>query len=344
MNRIRAHRMVLLLAALLAAPNCGALGPGVEHASRCVVKVYGAGGVLGLEGYQSGLLVSPRGDVLTVDSVALEQGDALVVLPDGSRYTGVLHSVDPMTGAALLRLSIDNLEAPCFDLSSDVMSTPPPGAVVFALSNAFNIAAGSEGVSIQRGVLSGKLRLAEVFAASDRFAHGEAVLSDAVTSNPGAAGGALVAVDGSLVGMIGPETLSPHTGTWLNYAISRQTLGEAMRRMESGADQQPSTPESLSIGAERDLLDMLGIALVPALGPRTPPYVEYVEPEGRANAAGLRADDLIVAVGPTQSTGAAQASTDILNTWREGDGLCLTVLRGGQLVVVEVSADESEDW
>src|SRR5688572_23805734 len=45
-----------------------------------VVKLYGTGGFQGLESYQSGLLISPKGHVLTVWSYVLDGDDVVVVL------------------------------------------------------------------------------------------------------------------------------------------------------------------------------------------------------------------------------------------------------------------------
>ena len=41
-------------------------------AARRVVKLYGAGGIRGLESYQTGILVSPSGHILTVLSTAID--------------------------------------------------------------------------------------------------------------------------------------------------------------------------------------------------------------------------------------------------------------------------------
>src|SRR4029078_2781903 len=58
----------------------------IRQAQRKIVKIYGAGGVRGLEAYQTGLLISPQGHVLTVFSYVLDTDDLTVVLDDGRRY------------------------------------------------------------------------------------------------------------------------------------------------------------------------------------------------------------------------------------------------------------------
>ncbi len=64
-----------------------------------MVKIYGSGGLRGLEAYQSGMLVSPDGDVLTAWSYVLDS-DVTVVLDDGRRFTATLLGADPLTEIA----------------------------------------------------------------------------------------------------------------------------------------------------------------------------------------------------------------------------------------------------
>src|SRR6187431_2080650 len=52
-----------------------------------IVKIYGAGGVQGLEHYQSGFLISAEGHVLTAWSYVLDSDEIIVMLHDGRRLT-----------------------------------------------------------------------------------------------------------------------------------------------------------------------------------------------------------------------------------------------------------------
>ena len=48
---------------------------------------------------------------------------------------------------------------------------------------------------------------------------GKVYMVDAVTNNPGAAGGALTTRNGELIGVIGRGLKNELTGTWMNYSI-----------------------------------------------------------------------------------------------------------------------------
>src|SRR3954468_17400293 len=110
-----------------------------------VVKIYGAGGIRGLEHYQSGILISGKGHVLTVSSYVLDSDEVSVVLDDGRRYTAQQLAADPLTEIAVLKFDAAGDDIPHFDLSTAV--TADSGARVLAFSNLFGIAAGEEPVS-----------------------------------------------------------------------------------------------------------------------------------------------------------------------------------------------------
>jgi len=93
--------------ALVGAVFCWiALGMGEAHATspeetiagaaRKVVKLYGAGGVRGLEAYQTGILISAEGHVVTVMSTVLDADEIDCVLDDGRRYKATLTESIPV--------------------------------------------------------------------------------------------------------------------------------------------------------------------------------------------------------------------------------------------------------
>src|SRR5436190_24378107 len=88
----------------------------VRQVQPKVVKIYGAGGVRGLEHYQSGVLISGKGHVLTVASYVLDSDEVAVVLDDGRRFTAQQVASDPLTEIAVLKFDPGE-DVPHFDLS-----------------------------------------------------------------------------------------------------------------------------------------------------------------------------------------------------------------------------------
>lgn len=325
----RATRLVAALAMAAATWSAQAddTAATIAAAARKVVKIHGAGGVRGLEPYQTGIVVAPQGHVLTVLSTVLDADDIDCVLDDGTRYKATLLAADPRRDLAVL--TIDAADLPAFTLTDEPPA--PVGTRVFALSNLFGVAVGDERVSAQHGVVAAMIPLAARRGAYEVPFQGEVYVLDCTTNNPGSAGGAVVDWQGRLLGLLGKEVRAATAGTWLNYAIPAGELARAYRDIVSGA-----VPAVVSAGPPVPFdTEPLGIVLVPNLLDKTPPFIDMVLPDSAAAKAGLRPDDLVIAVagGSVQSQAAVQRA---LATLAEGDPVRLSVVREGAVIDVEL--------
>lgn len=294
-----------------------------------VVKIFGSGGLRGLEAYQSGLLITENGYILTVWSPVLDSSRLRVVLHDGRSYASTVHQYDSRSELAVLK--IEDQDLPCFDLSQVVK--PVPGETVYVGSNLFGIATGEESITVMKGVLAAIAPL-DARRGSFEIAYRQSVLIlDAITSNPGAAGGAIVDGRGNLLGMIGKEAQCARTGTWLNYGYFleeiRGDVAELLERRSrpSAMGRQPN---------EHWTCTMLGIQLIPAVVPRTPPFINRLDPHGVAAEVGLATDDLIVEVNGTTIATIEDFQRVIREIGRDVP-LRLTVQRGGEFKTFLIS-------
>jgi serine protease Do len=300
-----------------------------------VVKLYGAGGFRGLEAYQSGLLISADGHVLTVWSYVLDADDVTVVLDDGRRYTARHVAADPLTEIAVLKFDAGGEPLPHFDLSQ--AATAEPGSRVLAFSNLFGIATGDEPVSMLQGVVS---VVAPLDARRGAFAtnyRGDVYVVDASANNPGAAGGALTDSQGRLLGLLGKELRSSLTGTWLNYALPVSAFASSVEDMMAGR----FTPPELSEVERPDnplSLSRLGIFLVPDVVVRTPAYVDRVVPNSPAALAGMRPDDLIVMIDNQVAPSCRDAVRLIERLERDAE-VRIAVLRNEELLEFMLKSD-----
>lgn len=307
-------------------------GETVADAARRVVKVYGAGGVRGLEGYQSGILVSPAGHVVTAHSTVLDSDGIDCVLDDGRRFPATVIGVDPRRELAVLSIAGEDL--PAFTLPGPDDQPPPPdgrappGTRVFALSNLFSVAVGDERVSAQHGVVSAVVPLEARRGAHEAPYRGDVYLLDFTTSNPGSAGGALVDWRGRLVGMLGKELRATATGVWLNYALPVDEVSLGYRQVTGDGPPPPPPPvDTPPFDPTR-----FGVVLVPDLLDTTPPFVESVRDGSAAAAAGLLPDDLVVAVNG-RAVASRAALQRALGAVADGDAVELTVIRAGEIAV-----------
>src|SRR3954465_15622439 len=303
-----------------------------------VVKIYGAGGVRGLEHYQSGILISDKGHVLTVSSYVLDSDEVTVVLDDGRRYTAQQLAADPLTDIAVLKFDSSGDEIPHFDLSA--ATAVEPGTRVLAFSNLFGIAAGDEPVSMLHGVVSAVAPLEARRGAFTTNYHGNVYVVDASANNPGAAGGALTDSHGRLLGMLGKELRSSLTDTWLNYALPVAAFAPTVEDILAGRF-TPAELKEVDRPANPLSLAALGIVLVPDVVTRTPPYIDRVVANSAASAAGLQPDDLLVMIDSQVASSCRQAvqSSERLEhdaTVRGG------VLRGEQFLEVTLKVKPAE--
>ncbi|MEN6459252.1 MAG: trypsin-like peptidase domain-containing protein [Thermoguttaceae bacterium] len=311
------------------------LATSVEQVQPKIVKIYGAGGVRGMENYQSGVVISPEGHVLTTFSHVLDTDYIDVVLADGRRLAAKLLGADPRLEVAVLKIDATGL--PCFDLAK--AANADAGTRILCVSNLCGIASGEEQASVQRGTIALRTQLEARRGVFDTPYHGPVYVLDATTNNSGAAGGALVTFHGELVGMLGKQLRNSLNNTWLNYAVPISELRQSVDDIRAGkfVAHRDAPPETKP---ERPLiLASLGIVLVPDMLERTPPFIDRVQPGSPAAKAGVRPDDLILLVGErlVQSCKALSSEFERLNY---DDPVKLTLLRGQQLIEVTLQSSD----
>ena len=239
-----------------------------------MVKIYGAGGVAGLEAYQTGFLISAKGHVLTVWSYVLDSDVVTVTLDDGRRLDAQLVGSDPRLELAVLKVSAEDL--PHFKLDEAVELQV--GDRVLAFSNLFGVAVGGESTSVQHGSVTAKTQLSARRGAFETPYRGNVYVLDAMTNNPGAAGGALTNRQGVLAGLLGKELRNALNNTWLNYAIPVADLHAAVDDMLAGKTRRRSESETAKKPAQPWTLSLSGVTLVPPVLAKTPPFADRVRP------------------------------------------------------------------
>jgi serine protease Do len=330
---------LLLFAATLQAQapadnaSAHAFAPAVDAAQARTVKVYG-GAIGRTPGYATGMIVSESGDILTANGVFLAGQNLRVGLPDGSTHAATVVRRSQELQLALLKIDIPTPQY--FALPEK----PPAelGDWVLAVSNAFKVADGDEPLSVNIGVLSLRIPLDARRGVQDFPYEGEVLLYDAITSNPGAAGGAVVNAEGALVGMIGREIVARSTNTRLNYAVPVDLLapfvrGESMPLTATSADNSPGKTS----GAKPEL----GIRLFALGGRRGPAFIDRVLPGSPAAKAGLRSDDLVISVGGRVVRDAGEFQS-LAAELAVGQEVVLEVKRKNELLSVRVVPSAAE--
>lgn len=266
------------------ADDNGPFAAAVELAQKRVVKIYGA--TIGRSpGYATGIIVSPDGQIVTATGVFLSEGTVRVTMPDGSQQQAEVVRKSNALQISLLKVGVPTPDF--FAIGAEPAAKK--GDWVLAVSNAFKVAEGTEPLSVNIGVLSLRVRLDARRGYSDFPYEDDVYLIDAITSNPGAAGGAVVSSSGNLVGLVGKVIEGKTTGTRLNYAVPADLLAQFISGKEP-EQTVPVAPQNVTKGE-------LGIRLFALGGRKAPAYVDRVLPGSPAAEAGIKNDDLVVSIG-----------------------------------------------
>jgi serine protease Do len=261
---------------------------------------------VGRRGGGSGVAITPDGFLLTNAHVVSGSGRILASFTDGREVAAAVVGTDPLTDLALLRAEASLVPAELGD-AADLRV----GQLVVAIGNPHGFAG-----SVTAGVVSA---LGRSLPAGDRGARrmiDDVIQTDAAL-NPGNSGGALAEGHGRVVGI---NTAVAGVGLGLAVPINATTRKVIAELMRSGrvrrawigvaAGARPLPPRVRArVGRER--------------------AVEVVEvlPDSPASRAGLRPEDLILAV-----DGAPVTGVDDLHRLMDGERIdrpcTLTVARG----------------
>lgn len=333
---LAAFNFVAVLLMLLIGSTCHAdqlsfLRPTIEASQPKLVKVFGAGAGR-IESYATGILVSEEGHVLTTQGAILDGRRVRVLTANGSSYDASVLKRDRKRQLALLK--IDAKTPKHFRLSEQPVGQK--GDWVLALSNAFRVADKDEPLSVMMGIISLRTSMTAKLNSRDIAYQGELVLIDAITSNPGAGGGAVVTSNGKLVGMIGKIINSSKTNTRLNYAVPNATLYRFVNGLpEPGAEENGGTTPSKTVVVD------WGIRIFRLGGKRDPAYVDRVIAGSPAAAAGIKSDDLIVSIAGTK-IGNVRQFEQVIKQPTDGSDQIVVVKRGRELLRLTISAGESD--
>ncbi len=159
-------------------------------------------------GLGSGVILSADGYIVTNNHV-IDGADRLeVTLNDNSIYNATVIGTDPTTDVALLKIEADNLHVIPIGNSDELKV----GEWVLAVGNPFGFTS-----TVTTGIVSAKAR--SVGAAARGRAMGiESYIQTDAAVNPGNSGGALVNINGELVGI--NTAIYSETGNYVGYSFA----------------------------------------------------------------------------------------------------------------------------
>ncbi|WP_236017434.1 trypsin-like peptidase domain-containing protein [Roseivirga sp. E12] len=224
----------------------------------------------------SGVIISNDGYIVTNFHVVEDADELEVRLDDNRRLGAELIGSDPDTDLALIKIKAANLPFVDFGDSDQVEI----GEWVLAVGNPFDL-----NNTVTAGIVSAKARNINLISGTrNRYGIESFIQTDAVV-NRGNSGGALVNLDGDLIGI--NTAIATNTGTFSGYSFA--------------------VPSILVKKVMDDLLEfgevqrgLLGVEIRDADGRLTEElsgvHIRGVNPGSAADKAGLKNDDVIVGI------------------------------------------------
>ena len=261
-------------------------------------------------GGASGVILTPDGYIVTNNHVVKDADEIDVTLFNGKSYKAKIIGTDPQTDLALIKIDEKNLSFVAFGDSDKI----EVGEWVVAVGNPFNLAS-----TVTAGIVSAKARNINILknqGAIESFIQTDAVM------NPGNSGGALVTLEGKLIGI--NTAIATPTGVYAGYAfaipvdivkkvsndlmnfgsVSRGFLGISIRDMDS------------KIAKEINIDRANGV------------YVDSVATNGAAKEAGVKAKDVIISIDGMETMTSSKLQ-EIVMRKRPGDKVKILLIRNG---------------
>ncbi len=265
-------------------------------------------------GSGSGVVIQKEGYIVTNNHVIENATRIDVVMNNQKSYTAELIGTDPSTDLALLKINADEeLTVIPFGNSDNVQV----GEWVLAVGNPFELTS-----TVTAGIVSAKARNINILRRNDGLGVEAFIQTDAAV-NPGNSGGALVNVNGELIGI--NTAIASTTGSFAGYSFAVPT--EIVRKVVTDLREHGIVQRGLLGVQIRDvtaeLAKELNLSVVRGI------YVAGVTEKSGAIEAGLEKGDIIIEVDGVEVNTSAQLQERIARK-RPGDKVEVVYLRNGK--------------
>ncbi len=257
----------------------------------------------------SGVIVRESGVIVTNNHVIEGADEIRIVLADRREFEAKVVLADPKTDIAILQITVGNEELPTLSLADS--EAVLVGDIVLAIGNPFGV-----GQTVTSGIVSAAARTQQGISDFGFFIQTDAAV------NPGNSGGALIGMNGQLLGI--NTAIYSRTGgsNGIGFAVPANMVNTSLRaalnegelaRPWLGINGQNVTNEmAASLG-----LDRAGGVLV-----------DEVFAGGPASFANIQPGDVIMAVAGKEIIDEAGLNFRIA-TMRNGETVSMAVLSGG---------------
>lgn len=262
-------------------------------------------------GMGSGVIVSPDGFIITNNHVIENATEIEVTTNDNKSFEAELVGTDPSADIAVLRIKNENPFPYVRFADSDMTRI---GEWVLAVGNPYNLNS-----TVTAGIISAKSRDLDSYDSKNQ----SFIQTDAAV-NSGNSGGALVNLDGDLIG-INTAITSSGMGTFIGYsfAVPSNIARKIYEDIVEFGNVQKALLGVSGNGLNARIAEDLGIEETEGF------YVAGLEEGMGAKEAGIQEEDVIIKINDAPIRKFADL-TGYLGSKRPGDRVNVTLLRDGK--------------
>ena len=259
----------------------------------------------------SGIIISSDGYIITNNHVIANGEDIEVILTDKHSYPARFIGNDPTTDLALLKIEAFGLPTIRYGDSDKVQV----GEWVLAIGNPFNLSS-----TVTAGIVSAKGR--DINILNSLYAIESFIQTDAVV-NPGNSGGALVNIQGELIGV--NSAIMSESGAYEGYsfAIPSNLVRKVIDDLKIYGEVQRAILGITILNVNDEIAKDFGLPSVEGV------FIRNVMENSSAHKAGLRINDVIVGINGRKTSSVPELQEQVA-LFRPGDVVSLEVLRNGK--------------
>jgi Do/DeqQ family serine protease len=273
-------------------------------------------------GAGSGVIISSDGFIVTNNHVVENAGEIEVTLYDKRSFKATIIGTDKRTDLAVIKIESDNL--PTLEYSNS--ENAKVGDWVLAIGNPFEYLTST----VTAGIISAKGRDINILQGNEKI---ESFIQTDAVVNPGNSGGALVDLDGNLIGI--NTAIATPTGIYAGYSFAIPV--NLMKRIvediiEFGEYRRAVL--GITIGdINSDLVKEYNLNTSEGV------FVDNVRPGGAAELAGLLPKDVITGIDDTRIKSVPQLQA-LIGSKKAGEVVTLKVLRRNKEKSISVRLKE----
>lgn len=259
----------------------------------------------------SGVIISDNGYIATNYHVIEDAGHLEVILNDKRSFIAEVVGTDPSTDLALLKINAQNLPFAPYAPANKLQI----GEWVLAIGNPFDLTS-----TVTAGIVSAKGRSINLL--KNNYAIEAFIQTDAAV-NPGNSGGALVNLEGELVGI--NTAIATQTGYYSGYsfAVPIGIVRKVMDDLKKYGEPQRALLGITILNIDADFASRQGLESMQGV------FVESVRQGGAAQRAGLKDGDIIQKINGEAVNSPAELQSNIAMQ-SPGDRVQISYFREGK--------------